>query len=80
MVPYNYYCNCIIHYYQHFQGEDKKNKIKYDVFIENQLKELEMKALKAQMNPHFIYNALNSIQALVANDKKMEGIHYIGSF
>jgi len=55
-------------------------KIKRDAFIENQLKELEMKALKAQMNPHFIYNALNSIQALVANDKKTEGIHYIGSF
>jgi ligand-binding sensor domain-containing protein len=55
-------------------------KIKTDASIENQLKELEMKALKAQMNPHFIYNALNSIQALVANDKKAEGIHYIGSF
>jgi LytS/YehU family sensor histidine kinase len=39
-----------------------------------------MKALKAQMNPHFIYNALNSIQSLFANDKKPEGIHYIGSF
>ncbi|HEX7458794.1 MAG TPA: two-component regulator propeller domain-containing protein, partial [Ginsengibacter sp.] len=55
-------------------------KIKKDSLIKNQLKELEMKALKAQMNPHFIYNALNSIQALFANDKKMEGIHYIGSF
>jgi sensor histidine kinase YesM len=32
------------------------------------------------MNPHFIYNALNSIQALIANDKKTEAIHYIGSF
>lgn len=39
-----------------------------------------MKALKAQMNPHFIYNGLNSIQSLVANDKKREGIYYIGSF
>jgi ligand-binding sensor domain-containing protein len=55
-------------------------KIRQDAFIGNQLKELEMKALKAQMNPHFIYNALNSIQALVANDKKDEGIYYIGSF
>jgi hypothetical protein len=55
-------------------------KIRDDAFIQNQLKELEMKALKAQMNPHFIYNALNSIQALVASDKKEEGIHYIGSF
>jgi LytS/YehU family sensor histidine kinase len=32
------------------------------------------------MNPHFIYNALNSIQALVAGDKKDEGVRYIGSF
>lgn len=55
-------------------------KIRKDFFMRNQLKELEMKALKAQMNPHFIYNALNSIQALVANDKKEEGIFYIGSF
>lgn len=55
-------------------------KVKSDAHIDNQLKELEMKALKAQMNPHFIYNALNSIQALIANDKKIEGIHYIGSF
>lgn len=55
-------------------------KIKQELFIQTQLKELEMKALKAQMNPHFIYNALNSIQALVADDKKQEGIFYIGSF
>lgn len=56
------------------------NKIKDDARIEAQLRELEMKALKAQMNPHFIYNALNSIQALVASNKTEEGIHYIGSF
>ncbi len=61
-----------------FRG--RVRKIKHDAFVENQLKELEMKALKAQMNPHFIYNALNSIQALIANDKKTEGIRYIGSF
>ncbi len=55
-------------------------KIRHDAFINNQLKELEMKALKAQMNPHFIFNALNSIQALIASDKKNESIHYIGFF
>jgi len=55
-------------------------KIRHDAGIENQLRELEMKALKAQMNPHFIYNALNSIQSLIANNKKEESIHYIGSF
>jgi hypothetical protein len=60
--------------------QQRIKKIRRDAFTKNQLKDLEMKALKAQMNPHFIYNALNSIQALVANDKKEEGIHYIGSF
>jgi len=62
------------------RAQTRIKKIKKDAFIRNQLKDLEMKALKAQMNPHFIYNALNSIQALIANDKKEEGIRYIGSF
>jgi LytS/YehU family sensor histidine kinase len=44
------------------------------------LRELEIKALKAQMNPHFIYNALNSIQSLIADEKKSEAINYIGTF
>jgi len=55
-------------------------KIQEEASVQNQLRELELKALKAQMNPHFIYNALNSIQALVSGDKKSESIKYIGSF
>ncbi|MEI9809624.1 MAG: histidine kinase [Bacteroidota bacterium] len=55
-------------------------KIEQQAFINNQLLELEMTALKAQMNPHFIYNALNSIQALVVEEKKDEAVHYIGTF
>lgn len=55
-------------------------KIKNEVVIKNQLTELEMTALKAQMNPHFIYNALNSIQSLVVSEKKEEAIFYIGTF
>jgi two-component sensor histidine kinase len=55
-------------------------KIQEEASVQNQLRELELKALKAQMNPHFIYNALNSIQALVSGDKKEESIKYIGSF
>ncbi len=55
-------------------------KIGQQALIRNQLVELEMTALKAQMNPHFIYNALNSIQALVVEEKKDEAVHYIGTF
>ena len=55
-------------------------KINQEALIKNQLTEMEMTALKAQMNPHFIYNALNSIQSLVASDKKEDAIYYIGTF
>ena len=40
----------------------------------------EMQALRAQMNPHFIYNALNSIQSLVLDNLTQEAIRYIGKF
>jgi two-component system, LytTR family, sensor kinase len=33
--------------------------------LETLVKELELKTIKAHMNPHFIFNALNSIRALV---------------
>jgi len=32
------------------------------------VKDFELKTLKSQLNPHFIFNALNSIRALVDED------------
>ena len=55
-------------------------RVEQKVGLQQRMNELKMTALKAQMNPHFIYNALNSIQALVAEGKDDEAIHYIGSF
>ncbi|MEO6539191.1 MAG: histidine kinase, partial [Ferruginibacter sp.] len=48
--------------------------------LKNQLRELEMKALKAQMNPHFIHNALNSIQSLIINHRSEEAGYYVSKF
>lgn len=38
--------------------------------LESSVKESEAKILRAQMNPHFIFNALNSIRALVSEEPK----------
>lgn len=39
-----------------------------ELSLKNELLTLEQKALQLQMNPHFIFNALNSIQSLVVNN------------
>lgn len=48
--------------------------------IEKQYKDSELKALKAQMNPHFIFNALNSIQEYIVLNQKNLASDYLGKF
>ncbi len=48
--------------------------------IEKQYRDSELKALKAQMNPHFIFNALNSIQEYIMFNKKELASDYLGKF
>ncbi len=42
--------------------------------------ELELKALRAQMNPHFIFNSLNSIQDFVLNNESKLAAKYLTKF
>ncbi len=43
--------------------------------LENQLNLAQMDALKMQINPHFMFNALNSIAALIQTDRNVEAYH-----
>lgn len=45
--------------------------------ITNQINQLKHQAVSALMNPHFIYNALSSVQYLVSMNKKQEANEYI---
>lgn len=48
--------------------------------VKRQIKELEIKAIRSQMNPHFLFNALNSIQSLISNMQYKEANFYLEKF
>ena len=56
--------------------EAEKRKLR----LENDLLRTEQKALQLQMNPHFVFNALNSIQGLIASNENKSARKYLNKF
>ncbi|MEI6152278.1 MAG: histidine kinase, partial [Chitinophagia bacterium] len=54
----------VLWHYIEFTNTEEIKKVR----LETMIKELELKTIKSQINPHFIFNALNSIRALVDED------------
>ena len=48
--------------------------------IENEMARLQLTALRAQMNPHFIFNSLNSIRAYVISSETKKASDYLNNF
>ncbi|NTV83389.1 MAG: histidine kinase [Bacteroidales bacterium] len=48
--------------------------------IEKQVFELEQKALRLQMNPHFMFNSLNAIQNFVLANDTDKAVNYLAKF
>ncbi|MFT3950263.1 MAG: histidine kinase [Agriterribacter sp.] len=54
----------LLYYIYHYFQRNKKQEV--DTFrLQSLVKELELKTIKSHINPHFIFNSLNSIRALV---------------
>lgn len=55
-------------------------KIAQEEAYKRQLSEMELKALRSQMNPHFLFNAINSIQYFLLKNKGDEAKGYLSKF
>lgn len=57
-----------------------KNKQQKDFERKVEISKIELKALRSQMNPHFVFNSLNSIQHYIFNSKSDEAVKYLNKF
>ena len=81
--------NAIYFVYYHIQKSQKEQIEK--ILLENKLRmqklksekqqaNLEMQALRSQMNPHFIFNSLNSISRFILKNQRVEANDYLTKF
>jgi len=65
-----------------------KNKVKTDKLLkeamergfEKKLADSELQALRAQMNPHFLFNCLNSINSFIIKNDQEQASEYLSKF
>ncbi len=59
---------------------ERREKQRLLLQAEEQMLQAKIMAIRAQMNPHFIFNALNSIQHFITSDDKRVALKYISLF
>jgi ligand-binding sensor domain-containing protein/two-component sensor histidine kinase len=56
------------------------NQLNSRLALETALAESERKALRLQMNPHFVFNALDAISGFIFQNEPREAVRYLTSF
>lgn len=68
-----------ITYSFHLKRKDAEKKSS-EAELQALIAETKMKALRAQMNPHFIFNSLNAVSNLIATNNAGPAEHYLSQF
>ncbi len=76
------YSLMVMVYHLYINQEDRKARISKEAVLQLQVREAEIDRLKSQINPHFLFNSLNSIASLTLNqpEKAREMIIKLSSF
>ena len=54
--------------------------IVYSVIIKKKNKKISLQSLRREMNPHFIFNSLNSVNQFIAQNKEIEANKFLTSY
>ncbi len=68
MMGFLFYCTVVLCYYLHIYYASFKQKQVVEAELTSLVKQTELDLLKSQLNPHFIFNSLNSISSLTLTD------------
>lgn len=68
----------VLFYSLYARYKHKKEKEQQDLLL--RIKDSEIKALQLQMNPHFIFNSLNSVLEFISRSETNEAIKYLTKF
>ncbi len=70
----------LIFVFYHYRINLVRKKEQQKSAIKSKLAELEQTALRSQMNPHFVFNCLTSIQQLIVENHNLEANEYLVKF
>ncbi len=66
----------VIIYWTRVQRRREKRRME----LNRKISKMELRALRSQMNPHFLFNTLSSIQHFITVNKSKEAIQYLSKF
>ncbi|MFN8347255.1 MAG: histidine kinase [Spirosomataceae bacterium] len=76
----------LAHRYRLLEKEKTESQLAYyeelqhKSFYEKRMAETEMLALRSQMNPHFLFNSLNSLEYLILSNNEPKATEYLAKF
>ena len=64
-ICFLYYGVSVLAYYLYLHIEQLKEKATNEIHLNKLLKDAELNMLKSQINPHFLFNSMNSVNSLI---------------
>jgi sensor histidine kinase YesM len=65
MQGFGFYLVAVLIYYLYLHVEKLREKAENEIHLNQLIKDNELKSLKSQINPHFLFNSLNSVNSLI---------------